>query len=219
MSNKISNNIWLKLATKKGICLAIFGFISAVIIAGSWLLTLDKINYQKKIYQEKTLLEIIPKNLYDNSILDSSIKLPVSNLLGTSKQLEGYIAKSNQQPIAVIIPAIAPDGYNGKIELLIGIYANGELAAVRVTKHQETPGLGDKITTDVSDWILAFTGMSLATTTSNSWQVKKDGGAIDQFVGATITPRAVVTAVHKALQYFHEYNTQLLANTQVIENE
>ncbi len=32
--------------------------------------------------------------------------------------------------------------------------------------------------------------------------MKKDGGEFDSFTGATITPRAVVGAVHRALQYF-----------------
>ena len=210
MSNDTAKNIWLKLSLKKGICLAIFGLISAIIIAGSWLLTLDKINHQKKLSQEKVLLEIIPKTLYDNSLLDASIELPTSKLLGTNNQLVGYVAKLKQQNVAVIIPTIAPDGYNGNIELLIGIYTNGELAGVRVTKHQETPGLGDKINTDISDWILSFTGMSLENTDDSSWQVKKDGGVVDQFIGATITPRAVVAAVYRTLQYFRKYKVQIL---------
>ena len=37
--------------------------------------------------------------------------------------------------------------------------------------------------------------------------MKKDGGEFDSFTGATITPRAVVGAVHRALQYFDANQT------------
>jgi electron transport complex protein RnfG len=39
--------------------------------------------------------------------------------------------------------------------------------------------------------------------------VKKDNGAFDQFTGATITPRAVVSAVKCALEYFDKHRDVL----------
>lgn len=96
----------------------------------------------------------------------------------------------------------APDGYNGDIRLLIGINAAGSILGVRVISHRETPGLGDPIEAEKSDWIHGFKQKSLKTPQSSGWAVKKDGGEFDQFTGATISPRAVVRAVHTTLLYF-----------------
>ena len=66
---------------------------------------------------------------------------------------------------------------------------------MRVLKHAETPGLGDKIEPAKGDWIHRFAGKSLGDPPPERWGVKKDGGDFDQFAGATITPRAVVKAI------------------------
>jgi len=92
----------------------------------------------------------------------------------------------------------------------VGIFADGRLAGVRVLGHKETPGLGDKIELAKSDWIRSFDGKSLSSPAASGWAVKKDRGEFDQFAGATITPRAVVKAVHGALQYFDAHRAQLL---------
>ena len=107
---------------------------------------------------------------------------------------------------------IAPDGYAGAIKLLVGIRANGTLAGVRVISHKETPGLGDGIETKRSNWILGFNDTSLDKPDLHGWQVKRDGGQFDQLTGATITPRAIVKAVHQSLVYF-KHNKQTLLNT------
>ena len=79
------------------------------------------------------------------------------------------------------------------------------MLGVRVINHKETPGLGDKIETRKSDWIRSFTGLSLNQPEKSKWKVKRDGGFFDQFTGATITPRAIVTAAYQILDYFDKY--------------
>lgn len=81
---------------------------------------------------------------------------------------------------------------------------------MRVISHTETPGLGDKIETAKSDWILGFDGLSLQKPDEQGWHVKKDGGQFDSFTGATITPRAVVKGVHESLQLFAQHRNELL---------
>ena len=125
--------------------------------------------------------------------------------------MPAYIATLRGQPSAVILQVTAPDGYSGAIHLLVGIKAGGQLAGVRVLRHKETPGLGDKIELSKSPWVKSFDNKSLANPGADGWAVKKDGGKFDQFAGATITPRAVVKAVHQALQYFDQHQAELLA--------
>ena len=91
-------------------------------------------------------------------------------------------------------------GYNGTIELWLGVNLQGRITGVRVKSHQETPGIGDKIEIAVSDWIDSFRGKSLDNPDAAGWKVRKDGGTFDQFTGATITPRAVVGAVRQGLE-------------------
>jgi len=82
---------------------------------------------------------------------------------------------------------------------------------VRVISHKETPGLGDKIEEQRTDWIHGFSGKSLADPEQARWKVKRDGGDFDQFTGATVTPRAVVKAVKNTLLYVKEKGNALYA--------
>jgi electron transport complex protein RnfG len=113
----------------------------------------------------------------------------------------------------VVLEAVAPDGYSGEIRLLVGIHADGRVAGVRVTAHRETPGLGDYIDPARGPWIRQFDGRSLADPLPDGWRVKKDGGRFDYLAGATITPRAVVKAVRRSLEYFAAHRDELLAPT------
>jgi electron transport complex protein RnfG len=137
------------------------------------------------------------------------VTIAPSDLLGNKQATIANRARINNEPAAVIIEAIAHDGYSGDIKLLIAIKANGSISGVRVLAHKETPGLGDYIDIAKDNWIKLFDNESLLKTAESQWKVKKDGGAFDYMAGATITPRAVVKAVHKALQYF-EANKQAL---------
>jgi electron transport complex protein RnfG len=118
----------------------------------------------------------------------------------------------------VIFEAIAPDGYSGKIRLIISVRSNGRIAGVRVTQHKETPGLGDYIEpkkdkNKSSPWIRQFDALSYAEINDKDWKVKKDGGQFEYHAGATVTPRAVIKAVHKAVRWVHEEGNSLYANS------
>ncbi|HCE41269.1 MAG TPA: electron transport complex subunit RsxG, partial [Alcanivorax sp.] len=121
-------------------------------------------------------------------------------------------ARRDGAPGGAVLEATAPDGYGGAINLIVGVDMDGRVLGVRaVPPHNETPGLGDKIERRKSDWILSFNGKSLDNPAPDGWAVKKDGGRFDSFTGATITPRAVVTAVHRALRYFNAHRDDLFA--------
>jgi electron transport complex protein RnfG len=177
--------------------------------------TATRIAAAEREAQVRALAEILPSGSYDNHLLDNRIELNAPELGHRSPQ-SAYLALKGEQPSALILPVTAPDGYSGAIHLLVGIFADGRLAGVRVLGHRETPGLGDKIELAKSDWIRSFEGKSLSDPNEDGWAVKKDRGDFDQFAGATITPRAVVKAVHGALRYFDKHRAQLLG---LAENE
>ncbi len=121
----------------------------------------------------------------------------------------GFRARRDGEIVAVAIPVVTHRGYSGDIRLLVGVDAGGEVRGVRVLEQNETPGLGDKIKADKTDWILGFTGRSLGNPPPEGWAVKKDGGVFDQFTGATISPRAVVEAVETTLEYTERHRAEL----------
>lgn len=159
----------------------------------------------------KLISQLLPPDLFDNNVVRDTLTLKADALLGTSDDSQAYRARLHGQPSAVVLEAIAPDGYSGKISLLVAIKASGEIAGVRVASHRETPGLGDYIELGKSNWIKNFDGASQARYKDPDWKVKKDGGQFDYMAGATITPRAVVKAVHKTLQYFEANRDKLFA--------
>ena len=152
----------------------------------------------------KMLNQLIPAELYDNDIVASCFRVTDKNLLGTAEPQQAFIAKKDNQPIALMLKTTTMSGYSGKINLVVGIYADARIAGVRVLQHSETPGLGDKIQTNKSDWIYSFNDKFYQEAQKSRWDVKKNGGNFDAFTGATITPRAVVFAVKDALIYFQE---------------
>lgn len=153
-----------------------------------------------------SLAQVIPAALHDNDLRANAVLVDGDD----GQPLTIYRAVKGQRFTAFAWRTIA-QGYAGGIDLLLGVDASGQLLGVRVLAHAETPGLGDRIEAQKSDWILGFNGRSLDDTTEAQWHVKKDGGRFDQFSGATITPRAVVRAVHDGLVFFRAHRDQLAA--------
>jgi electron transport complex protein RnfG len=156
--------------------------------------------------------QILVPELHDNDLLQDEIKLPAGGDLGNRDETLIYRARLKGKPSAVILETTAPDGYSGDIKLLVAVKADGEIAGVRVLAHKETPGLGDYIDIAHSEWIKQFDGQSLVKRNDDAWFVKKDGGQFDFTTGATITPRAVVKAVHKVLKFYSK-NQQAIFET------
>jgi electron transport complex protein RnfG len=192
--------------------LLFFAIIGTVVLASTFYLTHDLIVKSEEAEKLKLITQIVPAELFDNDIIQDTLTVRRDALLGTDGDTIAYRARLKGEPAAIILEAIAPDGYSGKINLILAIRANGEVAGVRVVSHKETPGLGDYIELPRSPWIKNFDGKSHALYKEPDWKVKKDGGQFDYMAGATITPRAVVKAVHKALLYF-EANRDMLFQT------
>jgi len=197
-----------KAVSKNARILALFAIVCTAIVGLVHLLTKDQIIFQQQQELLRNLNSIIAEDNYNNIIYQDCMILP-RDALNTNTAQKVYRARYNNQPIAAAITTVAPDGYNGNIELLVAINMNGSVSGVRTLKHQETPGLGDKIEVKKSDWIKSFTNKKLANKSDNRWLVKKDGGMFDQFTGATITPRAVVKAVKKTVIYFNAHKNEL----------
>lgn len=187
-----------------GAFLWLFAVAGTTLVAVTEFTTADAIVENERQVLLRNLYALLPPERLDNDIASDTLELPAAPLLGTESTAIAYRARMLGEPVAVIFNSIAPDGYNGKIHLLVGVNVDGNLAGVRVIKHAETPGLGDGIEIRKSPWIKGFDDKSLDNPDASGWRVKRDGGEFDQLTGATITPRAIVSAVRNTLLYYRQ---------------
>jgi electron transport complex protein RnfG len=182
--------------------LTAFAVVGTALLAATYLVTRPIIAETEKQAKLALIGQILPVALYDNDLLKDSALLPPARDLGNTEPTPVYRAVKEGKPSAAVLEVIAPDGYSGKIRMIVAIKADGEVSGVRVVTHNETPGMGDYIEIAKNSWIRIFEGKSLSKYADQDWKVKKDGGKFEHMAGATVTPRAVVKAVRKSLTYF-----------------
>lgn len=205
----------LREATTTGLALLVFSISAAGLLSGTHLITRSTIAASEEAEKLALISQVLPSGSFDNDLVRDALPLAVDPLLGLKRPGHYYPAKKAGEVQAIVLEVVAPDGYAGEIRMLVGIQADGRISGVRVTGHRETPGLGDYIEIAKNPWITQFEGAhldaaNLADTPDAAWKVRKDGGRFDYMAGATITPRAVVKATHKALQYFAAHRDTLL---------
>lgn len=188
-----------------GLILGGFALATAVVLSASDTLTSAPIAARRSEDLLASLKQVLPPERYSND--------PASDIHQINDPVEGalpvHIAARDGAVTGVAIE-LTGYGYGGAIRVLVGVDPTGTILGAAVLAHSETPGLGDKIETAKSDWIRGFAGRSLGDPGSEGWKVAKDGGVFDQFSGATITPRAVVATVHRALSVFDRNRDVLL---------
>jgi Na+-translocating ferredoxin:NAD+ oxidoreductase subunit G len=168
-----------------------------VVLALTERVAVDDIAARAKEDRLNSLSQVLPEKLYDNNPLANAVSLKDEE----GKDVTVYRATKGGR-VTGLAYEIRGTGYAGEIKLMLGVDAEGKILGVRVLAHKETPGLGDKIEVKKGDWILRFDGLSIGNPAAEKWAVKKDGGQFDQFTGATITPRGVVKAVRRGLEFF-----------------
>lgn len=216
MTNKPKPPNAAKMAVRTAIILFLFVIVFTGFLSSAYLWTKPAIEASLAEEKMKLIDEVLPRSAYDNDLLTDTLQIPASAALGLDEASTVYRARKAGQTSALVLEAVAPDGYSGKIRLLIAVAADGNVTGVRVTQHRETPGLGDYIEPKKDKnkerpWITQFNGLSLAALGDREWKVKKDGGRFDSVAGATVTPRAVIKATHKAMKYVAENREQLYA--------
>jgi len=197
----------LRAALTLGLFAAVGVFLVALTHAG----TRDRIAEVERQALLRNLHAVIRPEAHDNDPTADVIEVQDPLFLGAEGPVPVYRARLAGQPVAAILTPVAPDGYAGAIRLIVAVYYDGTVAGVRVLSHRETPGLGDLLEERRSPWITRFAGCSLGDPPAEQWKVKRDGGAFDQFTGATITPRSVVKAVRHTLEYVRAHRETLFA--------
>ena len=200
---------WLP-AVISALVLSVFAVIGSTLVSVAYEGTAERIAQNERDALLRQLAAILPQDRYDNDLLNDTTVIHAPAYLGNNPT-RVYRARKNDENVAAVFSPVTAPGYAGDIVLIIGVYADGTVAGVRVITHKETPGLGDKIEVKRTPWIRGFSGKSIGNPSLDHWKVKRDGGDFDQFTGATITPRTVVAAVRRTLQYYINHREQIFA--------
>lgn len=195
--------------------LILFALAAAITLASVDRATSERIAANELAERLNALKELLQVDEYNNEPHLDAITVLHPDLLGSEEPLPVYRARMNLEPVAAVLTAVTPDGFSGEIRIFVAIYPDGEVAAVRVIEHHESPGLGDLIEHRKSDWIETFTGLQTSEVVADlrapAWTLDRDDGDFDHISGATVTSRAVVKAVRNAALYFNAHRAEIFA--------
>jgi electron transport complex protein RnfG len=201
---------------------AVIAVGAAVILKFSYEITKDQIAANRRARLLANLYSVLDPALTHEDLNPVPITAADPDLLGSDEPVEVFVVTDQGRPVATIFATVAPNGYNAAIYLLVGVATDtAEITGVRAISHRETPGLGDLIEIEKSDWIRQFDGKSVGNPALPGWALAKetDEGEFDAITGATVTPRAVVRAVRDTLLYFDAHKTELFAEAARVERE
>jgi electron transport complex protein RnfG len=174
------------------IVLTCISLLAALALTGVYALTKGPIEKGQKEKKEKALQSVLPA--YEGTVRDTVVvdadneQIPVHLAIGKDGELCG-----------AGIETYTKKAFSGRFDLMVGFDAEGTIVNTEVLKASETPGLGDKINKDKSDFAKQFNHQSPA---DFKLVVKKDGGDVDAITAATISSRAYCDAVQRAYDVF-----------------
>ena len=185
-----------------GLTLAIIAAICTALVATTYRMTEERIAANDKALLEQSLQPVLAGVFYNSSVSESRLVIPPPHGLPGNDAAIIYRVFAEDEPVAALFAVTARDGFSGPIRILVGVGVDGTVTGVRILQHRETPGLGDKIESARSDWVLQFAGHKLGDPVIAGWAIGNDGGEFDQLTGASVTPRAVIKAIRDTLVYF-----------------
>ncbi len=196
---------------KSGITLAVIAAICTSLVATTHHFTVDRIAANDKALLEQSLHPALSDIFYDSGVSESLLVLSAPHALPGSEEALIYRVYAQDEPVAALFVVTARDGFSGPIRILVGVDVAGIVTGVRILRHRETPGLGDKIVVSRSDWVHQFAGRSIGDPAVTEWAIRRDGGQFDQLTGASVTPRAVLKAMRDTLIYFDAHKEEIFA--------
>jgi electron transport complex protein RnfG len=199
-------------APRRGATAAAIAAASAVavaVVALAYRIAAPRIEAHRHAEAVDRLTAVLGGLPFDNDPLTDVIEVRDPGLLGTDRPLPVHRVRLAGQPVAALIEVLAPRGYGGAIRLQVAVTPDGKVIGVRVLEHRETPGVGDRVEADRSDWLEQFMGRTLGNPPDSRWALRRDGGDYDQLSGATVTSRAVTVAVRDALAWYTQNRAQV----------
>jgi electron transport complex protein RnfG len=206
-----------RMAARTALILFLFAIVFTAVLAGAHLWTLPSIEAAALEEKMKLIDEVLPRERYDNDLFADAVSFDTAPGLGFGGPARILRARKGGRIEALVLEAVARDGYAGDIRLLLALDADGRIVGARVVAHKETPGLGDYIDArkdpdKTRPWITQFDGLNPAAADAREWKVKKDGGRFDSMAGATVSPRAVIRAIREAARFVAANREKIMAS-------
>ena len=162
---------------KFGLILGIICLAATLVLAFTYEITKPKIEEEMRQEEQTALKTIMPE-------ADSFNAKTIDNI--------EYFEALKQSALTGYCIKVTGQGYGGYIRIIVGIDPKGVIEGVRILEHQETPGLGAKISD--KSFLKQFIGKN-----AGNIAVRRD---IDAITGATISSKAVTDAINKAVNEF-----------------
>lgn len=177
---------------------------------------IDTQNFSNNISLDKITLDK-SSDIYDTELLYQGISY--------ISIYPGFINKKGIKTLdTIIVESATNQGYSGNIDFVMALKKDLLkqeiiLVGARIVASTETPGFGDKINQDKTDWLnqLSNKSFSLQNFDEQIKQfsvLKQDGGDIDGFTGATVTPRAFLAAIKELMIYLNKNWDEILKRVQ-----
>ena len=185
----------MKYILKPAATLLITAVIIAALLGVAYNLTLEPIERQKEKTQKATMGQVLPQ-------ADEYIETQTEKTGSIVAVYEGYSVNdlSNDSELVGYVVQLAPEGYSGKIDLIVGIsLANEKISGVRILRHTETPGFGanavnEKFYKQYDN--RALTPLEVARSSPGV-------NEIEAITSSTITSKAVTKAVNEAIEWYN----------------
>lgn len=172
--------------TNMVLSLTLVTVVAAVLLGGLYLLTEEPIELQKAQKQQSAITSVLPQ------IQGLTIAEP--------EEQDGMTIYKGYADSLWVCTAVetTENGFGGKFKLMVGFDRDGNISGYEVLEHQETPGLGDKMTFWFKNKEKEKQDILGSSPANRKFEVSKDGGEVDAITAATISSRAFLKAVNKA---------------------
>ncbi len=176
--------------------LTLIAVLAAFILAGVHKLTKQPIAAAKDQRELEAISEVV--EAFDNNPFAEKMIITTPD---KKHKLEFFPARKNGKINSFAIKTYSDNGFGGRLELIAGFYIDGAIKSFKITDHHETPGLGSKA--DEPKFKEQFDGFN---PNKHKFKVRQDGGEIDGVTAATITSRAVIDAIQRAVDAYNNFN-------------
>ncbi|TVR72611.1 MAG: RnfABCDGE type electron transport complex subunit G [Marinilabiliales bacterium] len=177
-------NMVLALLTITLVASASLGFI--------YELTKEPIEAARAARKNNAIRAVVPD--FDNSPTEEQYTIAAAG-----GELVFYPAKKDGELVGTAIETFTNRGFSGTIKLMVGLLPDGTIHGIEVLEHKETPGLGDKMESDKSDFSAQFEGQKPE---DFRLRLRQDGGDVDGITATTISSRAYCEAVQLAYDLY-----------------
>ena len=188
------------------ITLLVVTLVAAGLLGSVYALTKEPIRLAELKKKNEAIQVVVPG--YDNEPSGEVRKLFVDG-----DTIYFYTARQGDTVLGTAVETFTNKGFSGEFKLMVGFNPEGSIIDIAVIKHAETPGLGDKMERDKSDFNVQFMGKH---PNSFNLAVTKDRGDVDAITASTITSRAYCDAVQRA---FDAYGSLESSQPRNMENE